>query len=208
MDREFIFIGDPMCSWCWGFSPVMHALAERYADRLGLSVMVGGLRPGVAEPMDAKLKGYVRHHWDEVRKRTGQPFDFDFFRRENFIYDTEPACRAVVAMRELDPSQAFPFFTRTHEAFYARNVDVTDVAELAQLAEDGGVDRELFLASMGDLQTRMATSQEFTHVKELGIQGFPAVLLRDGDGADVLTVGYQPLDALIPAVDRWLEAGA
>jgi len=36
---------------------------------------------------------------ERVRDASGQPFDFDFFARERFVYDTEAAARAAVVMR-------------------------------------------------------------------------------------------------------------
>jgi hypothetical protein len=27
---EFVYVGDPMCSWCWGFSPALEKLDSRY----------------------------------------------------------------------------------------------------------------------------------------------------------------------------------
>ena len=35
-DRNLVYFADPMCSWCYGFSPVITALAERFEDRLPL----------------------------------------------------------------------------------------------------------------------------------------------------------------------------
>ena len=85
-----------MCSWCYGFAPVIAALAERFEDRLPLQIVMGGLRAGNAEPMRAEDKDYIRGAWTQVDAATGQPFDMSFFDRESFVYDTEPACRAVV----------------------------------------------------------------------------------------------------------------
>ena len=31
---HFIYFADPMCSWCYGFSPVMRQLRGRYGDVL------------------------------------------------------------------------------------------------------------------------------------------------------------------------------
>ena len=44
MDFEFVYVGDPMCSWCWGFAPVLERMQEVYD--VPLRVVVGGLRPG------------------------------------------------------------------------------------------------------------------------------------------------------------------
>ena len=99
--KELILVVDPMCSWCWGFAPAVSSIREKYAERLSLAVVVGGLRAGNDKVMDDEAKGTIRHHWEDVNKATGQPFDFDFFKRDDFTYDTEPACRAVVTVRAL-----------------------------------------------------------------------------------------------------------
>jgi putative protein-disulfide isomerase len=39
---RLIYVMDPMCSWCWGFAPVMTALAAE-AEKQGVSL---GLRVG------------------------------------------------------------------------------------------------------------------------------------------------------------------
>jgi putative protein-disulfide isomerase len=90
---EMIYIADPMCSWCYGFHPAISAFAERFAAELPLRLMMGGLRAGNREAMGAADKDYVRQAWARVGAATGQPFDMSFFAREDFTYDTEPACR-------------------------------------------------------------------------------------------------------------------
>jgi len=63
--EELIYIGDPMCSWCWGISPELNAL-ERYAtsENIPFKVLMGGLRPGGGEEWNDEFKGYLRHHWE------------------------------------------------------------------------------------------------------------------------------------------------
>src|SRR5512134_2930782 len=97
------YFADPMCSWCWGFSPVIRAIAEIIGDRASVRLLVGGLRAGQRRPLDGKAKATLRHHWEEVERTTGQLFSFSFFEREGFVYDTEPACRAMVVMRSFAP---------------------------------------------------------------------------------------------------------
>ena len=104
-DRRLIYFADPMCSWCWGFSPTINRVVERYGSDMVIEPIMGGLRAGNTELLDAKGKEYIRGHWQHVHKASGQPFDFTFFDRDDFVYDTEPACRAVVTMRRLKPDQ-------------------------------------------------------------------------------------------------------
>ena len=53
---HFIYFVDPMCSWCYGFSPVVRSLRRRYRDVLAIRPVMGGLRPGTTEPMPEKAR--------------------------------------------------------------------------------------------------------------------------------------------------------
>ena len=105
-DVEVIYVGDPMCSWCWGISPQLNQLKEKArANQISYQIVLGGLRPGGGDEWNENFKNFLKHHWEEVNTRSGQPFGFELFERDTFNYDTEPACRAVVAMRSLEPDK-------------------------------------------------------------------------------------------------------
>lgn len=203
-DRRILYVADPMCSWCWGFAPVIVAIAETYGAVAELRLVMGGLRPGTSVPLGVRAKEEIRHHWTEVAARTGQPFDFTFFERDGFVYDTEPSCRAVVAVRNLKPEAALLYLLRVERAFYAEGQDVTDTRVLAELAGDFNIAAEVFEAVFTADEIRDATRSDFGLVEAVGIGGFPAVLLQDPQKVTVLTLGYQPYADLKPALDAWL----
>ena len=76
-----------------------------------------------------------------MHEASGQPFDFRFFERKAFVYDTEPASRAVVVMRRAGLTELLAFLHRIQAAFYAENSDVTDEQVLAGIAAQSGRDR-------------------------------------------------------------------
>ena len=206
--KEFLYIADPMCSWCWGFSPVITALRSKYADTLEFRLIVGGLRVGTPDPLPEHFKKEVLHHWHQVHDLTGQPFCFDFNLPEGFRYDTEPACRATVTVRTLKPESGFEYFEALHEAFYVDNRDLTNSEILAELAEPFGVDREAFLETFSEKETKRATFEDFGTSYGYGVQGFPTAILNDTRGPALLTIGYQHLEHLVPSVEKWLAQGA
>ena len=204
---QLIYFADPMCSWCWGFASVMDAVAERHPD-LPVRLVLGGLRPFTTKPMDDKAKASTREHWEHVREASGQPFDFAFFERDGFVYDTEPAARAVVAMRRLDPAAALAFDHRIAHAFYAENRDVTDPEVLAELAEAAGADREAFASTFADEATKTETLQDFSIAQAAGVTGFPTLVAGpQADGSFALvTAGFQSPEAILSRLDHWLAS--
>jgi putative protein-disulfide isomerase len=196
-----------MCSWCWGFAPVLDAIRAKYAGRFEYRLVVGGLRPAAqAEPLNERLKEFLRVEWTKIREVTGQPFDLSFLDREDFRYDTHPAARAVVIFRAMKPGAEFDFYKRIQRAFYAENTDVTQPEQLAALAAPFGVDRGLFLEHMKAPESDLGARSDYAEARMLGVQGFPAVVLRDGDKAGLLTYGYQPFDKLEPVLEKIVQS--
>lgn len=171
-----------------------------------IRLVVGGLRADEKKPMDGKSKDYIRHHWEHVQSATGQPFDFGFFDRDGFIYDTEPACRAVVAVRSLAPDLTLGYFEAVQHAFYVDNRDVTANDTLADIAHSASINRAAFEAVFAATEISEATRADFNLTHALGISGFPTVILKDDAGQAFLTIGYRPLEAVKPHVALWLRA--
>ena len=208
-NTRLVYFADPMCSWCYGFSPVIAALAERFESRLPLELVMGGLRAGNTEPMRATDKDMIRNAWTRVSASSGQPFDFSFFDREGFVYDTEPACRAVVTARRLLPRLALPFMARIQQAFYAENRDMTAPEEIAGVAEEAGFDRAAFAEAFAAAETRNETVRDFMTAESLGIHGFPTVIAGSQEkGYALLTNDYGTFEDLAEPLERWLAAGA
>ncbi len=204
MDREILLIVDPMCSWCWGFSPSAQAMAEEYRDRAPVFPIAGGLRPLTTQPMDDAAKAEIRHHWEDVEKASGQPFDFSFFDRDGFVYDTEPACRALVTVRSLKPEAALPYLASMHNAFYAENRDTTDPDVLAELAQEASVEPGAFAEAFPSKHMIYLTASDFFRSQSMGVSGFPTTVLRDGESLSLLSAGFRPFEDLKPHLDKWV----
>ncbi|MGP0174676.1 DsbA family protein [Pseudomonas sp. NCHU5208] len=208
MASRLLYVMDPMCSWCWGFAPVLKALAEQAAAQdVPLHLIAGGLRRDQVA-VDAAARVRYLGYWQAVNASTGQLFDFERGLPEGLVYDTEPACRALVTARNLDAGSAWPLAERIQRAFYTEGADVTQASVLVQLAEQAGIPRIEFAEAFDSQAMHEATAADFTWVQDLGIAGFPTLLAEQNGQLALLTNGYQPLEALSPLLGRWLERAA
>lgn len=206
MNKELIYVGDPMCSWCWGFSPVKHKLIEHCVGRAAVTMVVGGLHVDWTDPQDDQRKEFLRHHWEEVGERTGQPFAYDILGRDDFVGNTEPACRAAVTARELKGNlRALSFFGDLQRAYYAENRDMDSGLVLCDLAAEKGFDRVHFTEAFNSDELKQKTMFDFQFSQRLGVTGFPTMLVNDHNGYAYLTAGYQPYGQLQPVVEAWLN---
>ena len=202
-DRLFVYVADPMCSWCYGFGPELDALCERFPD-VPLHLVLGGLRAYNTKVMDRALAQTLGHHWEEVQRQSGQPFSRALLERADFVYDTEPACRAVVTVRESAAPLALPMMRAVQRAFYAQARDVTRTEVLADIyagvcadALDSQFDPTAFSAALASGAMRDATRTDFDLVQEWGIRGFPTLLAVQGERLHIVAPGYTKARAMI-----------
>lgn len=201
---EVIYVGDPMCSWCWGIAPAIERVAQR--GDVDVRVLVGGLRPGpAAAPLDDRMRDFLGHHWAQVAAKTGQIFDRAALDRDDWVYDTELPARAVVTMRHLAPTQTLSFFTSIQRAFYAEAVDVTNSASYPALLDGHDVAEADFMAVLAADESRTWAWDDFAAARELGVMGFPTVLLDVDDKIQVLSRGYAGADYFDSVLAHWVE---
>ena len=192
MKKEIIFVVDPMCSWCWGFAPVIEAL--RKSDAFTFSLVLGGLRGKGEMRWDESSKRYLQGHWEQVAKSTGQPFSNTLFEKEYFDYDTYPACKAVLCVRELFGMQkAFEYLHTIQKAFYSEGKDITQLEVLIDLLNFIDVDEKDFKTFFKSDRAELLMEHDFAKARSMGANAFPSVVIIDEEGHMVCQKGYRNL---------------
>ncbi|WP_372786178.1 DsbA family protein [Phenylobacterium sp.] len=204
---HLIYFSDPMCSWCYGFSPVIADIRETFGRALPVRVVMGGLRPGTETPMTEEAKLEIADHWTHVHEATGLPFNGAGMSRPGFVYDTDPAARAVVAARRDGEEMAAAFLGRAQRAFYAEGRDVTTGEVLADLADELGLDRQSFLETWAAPETKEETWRDYAISQRAGVTGFPTLVAGPNpDGVyGVVTRGFAPGEQVVGILKEWLD---
>ncbi|WP_119155705.1 DsbA family protein [Caldimonas tepidiphila] len=198
---NLIYIADPMCSWCYGFTKPMEALLADPGDAapLQLALVMGGLRPYTTEPLAAATAGEIFEHWRHVHEASGLPFapaPNTALHRPGFVYDTEPASRAVVAVRSRWPKLVWRYFKSVQQAFYAGGQDVTQRDVLVDLAEPLGIPLKEFEAAFDSDEMREAARADFAQCQAWGLRGFPALVAEHGGELHLVAQGYTQAETL------------
>ena len=206
--RFIVYFADPLCSWCYGFGPELDALMEKVPG-VRLDVVMGGLRPFNTKPMSPEFREMLDGHWHHVQAETGLPFNAAALERKGFVYDTEPACRAVATARAMDSAFAMPMLASVHRAFYRDGRDVTATDVLADLAKQEGLDRAKFVASFVSTDMRDETRLDFASAQQMGVTGFPTLAVGYPNGQlFLLASGFTRADVLVERFERVEEAAA
>ena len=196
-----------MCSWCYGFGPQLSRLLDSHPE-CDVDVVMGGLRAYNREPMSAAFREMLRGHWDHVAQASGLPMAPRALDNEDFIYDTEPACRAVVTGRALDAGRTLPLLKALQHAFYAEGRDITRARVLAEVAPACGYAHSDFLRDLESEEMRQDTRSDFTSAQRLGVGGFPTLVLSHQDELYLITSGYAKAEVLEERIDEIVRLSA
>ncbi|HUQ27222.1 MAG TPA: DsbA family protein [Usitatibacter sp.] len=192
---QLVYIADPMCSWCYGFGPELAKLLARHPEA-EVDLVMGGLRPFNTQPATQEFRDMLRGHWRHVSTASGLPFSESALDRPGFVYDTEPACRAVVTARSIDAPNALAYMKAVQLAFYRDRRDATRGDELADIAAECGFDRDTFLMRFDSQPMRDATRADFARTQSLGVGGFPTLGVVHASQLYLVTSGYVTDDVL------------
>lgn len=191
---RIIYVADPMCSWCWGFAPEIEKLHDALGEKVSFSMLMGGLRDG-AEWND-ELRAFLRSHWEAVHEKTGQPFSDTVLQQERFDYNTEPSCRACVAVRMLDEVREYDAFKALQSAFYKEGRDITDDGVIFDVMREIGLDaaafEKIFRSEAAVNETQSDRRKAFTY----GANAFPSLVVIDGEGHLSVIRGYRRFEEL------------
>lgn len=199
-----IYIGDPMCSWCYGFTPELSEAAELLENKVELKVLMGGLRPYNTEHISI-MKNFLKEHWEQVNEASSQPFNYTILDDPEFIYDTEPPSRAVLVVRHLQPESELDFFKDVQKMFYVKNTHTNIAKNYHYLLDKYGINKDAFDTAFHSEDMKVLTKQDFIESQELGVRGFPSmVLLKDGNYT-LISNGYTQAADVVRRVTKIIE---
>ena len=177
-----------MCSWCHGFSPELDKLLALYPN-LEMKLVMGGLRPYNTEKA-IDMADFLKAHWVEINQRTKQPFTFNILNDKNFVYDTEPASRAIIVARTMNPEIEYAFFKAVQMAFYRDNKNTNLIDTYLPIAAQFGLELNAFERFFSSEEIKTRTKADFHLSQQFGIKGFPSLILKHNGNFTQLSNGY------------------
>ncbi len=184
------YVLDPMCSWCWGFQPEFSALGLQLPADTRIRYVMGGLASDSDDAMDPQTRSYVQGAWDAVEARTGAHFNRDFWSHCAPRRSTYPACRAVIAAGKQAEHGAEKMIEAIQHAYYRDARNPSDNSTLIALAVELGLDEAHFAQLLNAPETETTLQADLALRRELGVSGFPSLVLEQNGQRTLLLSGY------------------
>lgn len=201
MNKQLIYVHDPMCSWCFGFSKVYRQLTERLPENVALIRLLGGLAPDTDEIMPESTRQMVRQNWRRIEEHIpGVEFNYDFWTKCQPRRATYPACRAVIAAREQGDEYDISMTRQIQQAYYRQARNPSDNETLIELAGEIGLNQERFSVHLVADQTQQRLVDEIAKARAIGVSGFPSLILLNDDRLQTVLVNYTDVDAVLEQI--------
>ena len=193
-----------MCSWCWGFVPVLKDLLNGLPEDIQVKRLLGGLAPDTDAPMPAAMRQTIEATWRRIEETIpGTRFNHDFWTQCAPRRSTWPACRAVIAARMQGDDFDVRMTRAIQLAYYTQVRNPSDEDTLVVLAGELGLDVQAFTADLHGEQVERQLQAEITLARRLQATSFPGLVLKTGAAEWHIPVDYNdsmPMLELVSAL--------
>ncbi len=204
---ELIYVMDPHCGWCFGFSGTMDEIVAycRQTARLNVSLVTGGLFHPALGTSSAFAES-KRPIAERVAALFGVRFAEGYFRDvlASGHLDSLVPCQFINAVKILEPDAAFGFAHRLIRAAFTEGRDISQAWVCQQVAGERGLDPAAVAAGAGSPEAVRLTQESFDLARRLGT-GFPSLFLRRGDSLTHLGGADLTLESLKSSLEDYLE---
>ncbi|MDX1906030.1 MAG: DsbA family protein [Bacteroidia bacterium] len=211
MTRQLIYVFDPLCGWCYGFSPVISALHAKYGAEIPFEIYSGGMVTGDRVQPVAAMAGYIKGAYQRVEALSGVTFGqgyLDMLDAGTYISNSAPPSAAIQVARTLDPARVIPFAHDLQQAMFVRGQDLNDPDTYRQLALTYGWDPEDFVTQWQSVEIQHRTQAEFEMVAGWGVSGFPTLLYAENEQLFLVANGFRSQQDLEPVMQQILARTA
>lgn len=206
-DAVLYYIHDPMCSWCWGFKPVLSLLTQQLPANIQLEYILGGLAPDTDQPMPAEMQQQIAATWKRIQQVIpGTEFNFDFWTKCQPRRSTCIACRAVIAAQKLQPDMGMAMLDAIQHAYYLQAKNPSDATTLIALAEQLGLDIRQFEQLLNAEQTQLELQRQIDFARRIGADSFPSLYLLHKQRYQAIVLDYNHADVILEHINSVLTA--
>jgi len=199
------YVHDPMCSWCWGFKPVLARLKNKLPDGIVIQYVLGGLAPDTDSPMPDSMKSQIISTWKHIQETIpGTHFNYDFWEKCTPKRSTYMSCRAVLSAEKQQSGKSLEMLTAIQEAYYLQALNPSEISTLCDLAKKIGLNIKEFIDDIKSEEINKQLSEEISLTKNLGVDSFPSLVLKIGAKNYPIALDYNHSDIILEHIRSFI----
>ncbi|MBK7427752.1 MAG: DsbA family protein [Saprospiraceae bacterium] len=203
------YVYDPLCGWCYGFSPVITKIHENWKEKIDIEVISGGMILEDRVGPVSEVAPYIKTAYKRVEESTGVKFGeaylADLLGEGKTIMNSWYLCVAVTVFKSFDKQNQVAFASALQKAVYFNGMAPEDTEGIAKLAGSFGLDPKAFKESMDSEEMKYATKQEFQFAQDLSATGFPTLVIKVGEEYFLMARGYVSYEVLSERLEKAMQ---
>ncbi len=182
-----IYCYDAWCGWCYGFSPVIKSLHEKYKNQFDFEALSGGMIPIESTQPIANIAAFIKKGYKTVEEMTGIKFGSDFLWHINnpdlsdWRPNSEMAAIAMSILKDINPARSIEFAADLQYALYSEGRDLTDPEAYRHLIEKYEFDPKEFFENLKSGEYKEKAYYDFSLIKQLNVTGFPTLFIQTNE---------------------------
>ena len=188
-----LYVFDPLCGWCYGFSPVMVQLYNEYKSQIEFDAISGGMvvgdRIGPLSEKAPYIKGAYKVVEEKMNVKFGDKYINKVLAEGTAIQTSIPSSKLFVAFKSLDNSKAILFAHELQNAIYFYGIHPDDTEGLLENCETFGVNKESIMTIASSEKVIPVMEHDFELSSRLGVTGFLTVFIIKDNAINVVARG-------------------
>ncbi len=177
-NAKLYYVHDPMCSWCYGFKPVLNLLTHKLNGLLEIHYILGGLAKDTSEIMPKIMQDNIKSNWKNIEKSIPDiKFNYQFWKKCTPKRSTYAACRAVISAKKQQPNFELQMISAIQDAYYLNAMNPSNYNVLYELSAQCGMNKKQFILDIHCDEVNNELMQQISKCRKLGADTFPSLFL-------------------------------
>lgn len=202
---KIIYVYDPMCGWCYGFSPVIKEIENEYKQKFNFEIISGGMVVGDREGPIGGFADYILSAYKRVESTTGIKFGepyLELLKKKDYFSSSVKPSIALSYIKDIKPEIAISFAHDMQKRFYFDGKLLHENESYLPLLEKYQINKEDFFKAIESDVYKAKANEDFNTSKKLGVTGFPCVIVFKDGKYQFIASGYTSKKELLKALDK------
>ena len=176
---QIIYVFDPMCGWCYGFSNTIKEAEQKYAADFDFKIISGGMVLGEREGPIGEFANYILSAYPRVEEYSGMKFGqpyVDQLKTQTLYTSSMLPSIALCIVQQMDSSKAIQFASAMQREHFQNGKNLSDSSSYEKILMELGLDQEYFYDQLKKGTFKEMAQKGFEESHYLGVNGYPAVL--------------------------------
>lgn len=202
---QIIYVFDPMCGWCYGFSNTIKEAEQKYSADFDFKIISGGMVLGEREGPIGEFANYILSAYPKVEEYSGMKFGqpyIDQLKTQSLYTSSLLPSIALCIVQQMDSTKAIQFASAMQKAHFQNGKNLSDSASYEPILMDLGLDINHFYLQLQSGSFLEEAQKGFEASHYLGVNGYPAVLALVNGKYYSVAKGFIDKESFFQILDR------